>query len=305
MKAFVVAAPGRHDRPRRASTRFAAERAGALQGAALLSRSSTELPAHADRPPRQAPAADRAHRRPRSTSRAEPATAGDRAGADVGCAPGSAGPTPTASRVAGRDLPSRDHGPAHAHRAGLPARDTARADAGRAAAARRRAGVARRPRPHAERARRPAHLHGCARVDPGRDGGRAARRRQRVPRPDRRHRAVPRRRAALARRRRPTLDDATLREVGRAAVDARRAAGLRVPGLGHPVHKAEDPRTPRLYELAEAEGLLGPHLRLLRFVAEVHAAGQRPAPADQRRRRRRRGAASTSACRPRACAASC
>ncbi|HYU39461.1 MAG TPA: citryl-CoA lyase [Acidimicrobiia bacterium] len=62
-----------------------------------------------------------------------------------------------------------------------------------------------------------------------------------------------------------------LREIAEAAVDARRAAGLRVPGLGHPVHRTEDPRTPRLYELAAEEGLLGPHLRLLAVVAEVYA----------------------------------
>lgn len=62
-----------------------------------------------------------------------------------------------------------------------------------------------------------------------------------------------------------------LREIAEAAVDARRAAGQRIPGLGHPVHREEDPRTPRLYELAAEEGLLGPHLRLLAVVAEVHA----------------------------------
>jgi citrate synthase len=62
-----------------------------------------------------------------------------------------------------------------------------------------------------------------------------------------------------------------------AAVDARVVAGLRVPGLGHPLHKVEDPRTPRIYELAEREGLLGPHLRLLREVASAHerATGKR------------------------------
>jgi citrate synthase len=64
--------------------------------------------------------------------------------------------------------------------------------------------------------------------------------------------------------------EAELRELAQQAVAARRAAGQRVPGLGHPVHRAEDPRTPRLYELAEEEGLLGPHLRLLRVVAEVN-----------------------------------
>jgi citrate synthase len=68
----------------------------------------------------------------------------------------------------------------------------------------------------------------------------------------------------------PSADDATLEEIASEAVDARRAAGLRVPGLGHPVHKETDPRTPRLYELAATEGLLGPHLRLLQFVAAAH-----------------------------------
>jgi citrate synthase len=67
------------------------------------------------------------------------------------------------------------------------------------------------------------------------------------------------------------IDDASLRRVAEAAVDERRAAGQRVPGLGHPVHREEDPRTPRLYALAAEEGLLGPHLRLLAVVAEVHA----------------------------------
>ena len=66
------------------------------------------------------------------------------------------------------------------------------------------------------------------------------------------------------------VTDAALREIALEAVDARRAAQLRVPGLGHPVHKEIDPRTPRLYEIAAAEGLLGPHLRLLQVVAAVH-----------------------------------
>ena len=72
-------------------------------------------------------------------------------------------------------------------------------------------------------------------------------------------------------------DDASLAEVAREAVTARVAAGLRVPGLGHPVHRDEDPRTPRLYALSEEEGLLGPHARLLRLVAQAHeeASGKR------------------------------
>jgi citrate synthase len=56
------------------------------------------------------------------------------------------------------------------------------------------------------------------------------------------------------------------------AVQAEIAAGRRIPGLGHPVHKVEDPRTPRLYGIAEEAEVPIPHLTLLRTVAEVHAA---------------------------------
>ena len=68
------------------------------------------------------------------------------------------------------------------------------------------------------------------------------------------------------------IDDETVREIARVAVEERIAAGSRVPGIGHPVHKVEDPRTPRLYALAREEGLLGPHLRLLEHVAAAHEA---------------------------------
>jgi citrate synthase len=65
-------------------------------------------------------------------------------------------------------------------------------------------------------------------------------------------------------------DDAALTRVAAIAVDALRATGARVPGLGHPVHKNVDPRVPRLYAIAAEEGLLGPHLRLLQKVGEVN-----------------------------------
>jgi citrate synthase len=55
-----------------------------------------------------------------------------------------------------------------------------------------------------------------------------------------------------------------------AAVQETRAAKRLVPGLGHPVHKVQDPRTPRLLAIAEEEGLRGPHLRLFEAVGRVH-----------------------------------
>ena len=65
-------------------------------------------------------------------------------------------------------------------------------------------------------------------------------------------------------------DEASLRRIAEIAVEAQRQAAGLVPGLGHPVHRAEDPRVPRLYGLAAEEGALGPHLRLLALVAAVH-----------------------------------
>jgi citrate synthase len=75
---------------------------------------------------------------------------------------------------------------------------------------------------------------------------------------------------ALATRPGDDVDDASLRRSAEAAVAECRRAGRRVPGLGHPVHRVQDPRVPRLYELAAEERLLGPHLRLLEQVAAVH-----------------------------------
>ena len=65
-------------------------------------------------------------------------------------------------------------------------------------------------------------------------------------------------------------DEAALRSAAERAVRDAVGAGRRIPGLGHPIHRDTDPRTPRLYELAEDVGLAGPHLRLLELVAEAH-----------------------------------
>jgi citrate synthase len=66
--------------------------------------------------------------------------------------------------------------------------------------------------------------------------------------------------------------DAGWDELAIAAVQARRAAGQLVPGLGHPVHKAGDPRTPVMFRIARESGVLGPHLKLFAAVGRVHPA---------------------------------
>jgi citrate synthase len=55
------------------------------------------------------------------------------------------------------------------------------------------------------------------------------------------------------------------------AVQRELEAGRRIPGLGHPIHKVQDPRTPRLYEVAAETGLEGAYLGRLREVAAAHA----------------------------------
>lgn len=51
--------------------------------------------------------------------------------------------------------------------------------------------------------------------------------------------------------------------------------GRRLPGLGHPIHVDGDPRTARLVQIAEEEGLLGPHTRLM---LRVQARSGKPLP---------------------------
>ena len=65
-------------------------------------------------------------------------------------------------------------------------------------------------------------------------------------------------------------DDAGWDELALAAVRQTKAAHRFVPGLGHPVHKVVDPRTPVLIAIAEQEGLRGPHLRLFEAIGRVH-----------------------------------
>jgi citrate synthase len=67
-----------------------------------------------------------------------------------------------------------------------------------------------------------------------------------------------------------TGPDADWDAIAMAAVQAARAEKRFIPGLGHPVHKVQDPRTPVLIGIAEEEGLKGPHLRLFEAIGRVH-----------------------------------
>ena len=73
-----------------------------------------------------------------------------------------------------------------------------------------------------------------------------------------------------------------LRETGRDPVDAvraLRAAGRKVPGFGHPVHRPVDPRAERILVLADERGVSGPHVALSRALrAAVDDVYERPLP---------------------------
>jgi citrate synthase len=64
--------------------------------------------------------------------------------------------------------------------------------------------------------------------------------------------------------------DADFDELAKAAVTGAKAQGKLVPGLGHPVHKKGDPRTPVIIAIAEEEGMRGPQLRLFEAIGRVH-----------------------------------
>jgi citrate synthase len=54
------------------------------------------------------------------------------------------------------------------------------------------------------------------------------------------------------------------------AVERQRQRGRFVPGLGHPVHKNGDPRTPVIIAIAAEEGVRGPHLELFEAIGRTH-----------------------------------
>jgi citrate synthase len=78
--------------------------------------------------------------------------------------------------------------------------------------------------------------------------------------------------AALAQAGDPPSDEAGWDDLAAQAIRAQRAAGRLVPGLGHPVHKDGDPRTPVMYAIAAEAGCLGPHLTLFAAIGRAHPA---------------------------------
>ena len=63
---------------------------------------------------------------------------------------------------------------------------------------------------------------------------------------------------------------ATGRRPGEVAREIR-AAGGKVPGFGHPLHKPLDPRAERILELADERGVSGPHVAFARGLREAVA----------------------------------
>jgi len=59
--------------------------------------------------------------------------------------------------------------------------------------------------------------------------------------------------------------------VAREAATEVRAAGGRLPGFGHPLHKPVDPRAERILELADERGVSGPHVLLARELRTAAA----------------------------------
>lgn len=52
-----------------------------------------------------------------------------------------------------------------------------------------------------------------------------------------------------------------------------------IPGIGHPFHKPIDPRTPKLFQVAEETGFSGPYIQLMKAIgAEAERQYKRPLP---------------------------
>ncbi|HET7420935.1 MAG TPA: citryl-CoA lyase [Candidatus Dormibacteraeota bacterium] len=66
--------------------------------------------------------------------------------------------------------------------------------------------------------------------------------------------------------------DGERRAVARDIVADHRRRKANIPGLGHPIHTAADPRTTRLFELAAEHGFSGRHVQLMELIGEQATA---------------------------------
>ncbi|MEW9677836.1 citryl-CoA lyase [Lentibacillus sp. L22] len=62
-------------------------------------------------------------------------------------------------------------------------------------------------------------------------------------------------------------EDKDIKEIASIIIKERKENGLQLPGFGHPIHKPEDPRTVKLFEIAEE---LGFHGRNSKLLLEIH-----------------------------------
>jgi citrate synthase len=62
--------------------------------------------------------------------------------------------------------------------------------------------------------------------------------------------------------------NADLRAIANRIVSAHKESKRPIAGLGHPVHKRGDPRTPRLFALAAENGLSGRYVELMQLVGD-------------------------------------
>jgi citrate synthase len=66
--------------------------------------------------------------------------------------------------------------------------------------------------------------------------------------------------------------DSSLPELAQAIVQNHREQKKIIPGLGHPIHKPVDPRTLRLFAIAQQTGFHGRYVALMQCVAEAASA---------------------------------
>jgi citrate synthase len=63
-------------------------------------------------------------------------------------------------------------------------------------------------------------------------------------------------------------DETDLHAIAKVVVAQRKRSKRPIAGLGHPLHKPIDPRTPRLFEVAAANGFSGRYVELMRLIGD-------------------------------------